>query len=231
MLRVGTDCSGIEAPIQALKKLGIPYEHTFCSDIDKHVIQTIQKNYSPKKIFGDITTRDINDVPDIDLYVAGFPCQPFSTAGEMKGFDDKRGNVFWSCIEVIKEKQPKYFILENVKGLLSHDKENKKDRYGRTWNIIWNELKKLEEPYGYSIVWSILNTRDYGLPQNRERLFIVGTKSSFKWSDKLEMDNIIDYIDNEDTIQTAHTALETTHTTLQTKYDDLRARVIALENV
>ncbi len=160
-LRVGTDCSGIEAPIQALRQLYIPFKHVFSSDIDKYCIQSIKANYDPEIIFGDkdgpypegdITKRNIQDVPDIDLYVCGFPCQPFSMAGERQGFKDKRGNVFWSCLEVIERKQPKYFILENVKGLLSHNKENKKDKYGNTFKVIWKELLELEK-YGYKVQW------------------------------------------------------------------------------
>ena len=127
-LRVGTDCSGIEAPIQALMQMNIPFKHVFSSDIDKYCIKSIKANYEPEIIFGDkdgsfpegdITKRNIDNVPDIDLYVCGFPCQPFSMAGERKGFEDRRGNVFFSCLEVIEKKQPKYFILENVKGLKS----------------------------------------------------------------------------------------------------------------
>ena len=123
-LRIGTDCSGIEAPIQALRQLGIPHRHVWSSDIDKFCIQSIKSNYDPERLYGDpngpypdgdITKRDHSTLPDIDLYVCGFPCQPFSIAGDRKGFEDKRGNVFWSCLDVIKVKQPKYFILENVK--------------------------------------------------------------------------------------------------------------------
>lgn len=93
ILRVGTDCSGIEAPIQALMQMNIPFKHVFSSDIDKYCIQSIKANYNPEIIFGDkdgsfkegdITKRDINNVPDIDLYVCGFPCQPFSITGEKK---------------------------------------------------------------------------------------------------------------------------------------------------
>ena len=206
-LRIGTDCSGIEAPIQALRQLGIPHRHVWSSDIDKFCIQSIKSNYDPERLYGDpngpypdgdITKRDHSTLPDIDLYVCGFPCQPFSIAGDRKGFEDKRGNVFWSCLDVIKVKQPKYFILENVKGLLSHDKENKKDKYGRTWSIIWNEIQGLEE-FGYDVKWKVMNTRDYGIPQNRERIFIVGLKGKdFKWPEKIELDDIHDYIDFQD---------------------------------
>ena len=104
---------------------------------------------------GDITKRDIKDVPDIDLYICGFPCQSFSMAGNRDGFDGKTGNVFFGCLEVIKEKHPKIFILENVKGLLSHDKK-------KTFKTVLDELEKIEE---YSIVWKLLNTKDYGIPQ------------------------------------------------------------------
>jgi DNA (cytosine-5)-methyltransferase 1 len=201
MLRVGTDCSGIEAPIEALRQLNIPYEHVFSSEIDKYCIKSIKANYTPKIIFGDpdgpfkngdIRERNIKDVPDIDLYVCGFPCQPFSQAGERKGLNDKRGNVFFSCLEVIKIKQPKYFILENVKGLKTHDK-------GNTWKIIWDELLKLKD-YGYNVDWKILNTRDYGIPQNRERIFIIGNKENeVIWPVKTEMDKLENYIDWNDT--------------------------------
>ena len=88
---------------------------------------------------GDIRNRDNTNLPDIDLYVCGFPCQPFSNAGKGKGLEDKRGNVFFSCLDVIKTKKPKYFILENVKGILGNNKLDKKDKYGNTWNIIWGK--------------------------------------------------------------------------------------------
>ena len=200
ILRVGTDCSGIEAPIQALMQLNIPFKHVFCSDIDKFVIQSIKANYKPEIIFGDkdglfkdgdITKRNIDDVPDIDLYIAGFPCQPFSSAGDRRGLNDPRGTVFYSCLKVIETKQPKYFILENVKGLMTHDK-------GNTWNIMCNLLKELER-FGYIVKWKILNTKDYGIPQNRERIYIVGCKDkNFEWPEKKEMDDLKNYVDEED---------------------------------
>ena len=184
ILRVGTDCSGIEAPIQALLQIGVKFKHVFSSDIDKFCIQSIKANYNPKIIFGDITKRNIKDVPDIDLYVCGFPCQSFSILGKQRGFDDIRGNIFFSCIHLIKKKKPKYFILENVKGLFTHNK-------GNTWFVIQNELKELEK-YGYYIKYKILNTKDYGIPQNRERIYIVGVKDEnyFEWPLKLKMNNL-----------------------------------------
>uniref|UniRef100_A0A6C0LX68 DNA (cytosine-5-)-methyltransferase n=1 Tax=viral metagenome TaxID=1070528 RepID=A0A6C0LX68_9ZZZZ len=200
-IKVGTDCSGIEAPIQALKQLGIQYNHVFSSEIDKYAVQSIKANYHPKTIFGDITNRNNDDLEDIDLYVAGFPCQPFSTAGVRKGFDDKKGNIFWSCVDVIKKKRPKWFILENVKGLLHHDKKKKSDKNGRTWNVIWETLKLLNKD-GYTVKWKLLNTKDYGVPQSRERVFIVGKlNGDFDWPPESPMDNIINYVDHTNKIR------------------------------
>lgn len=201
LLHIGTDCSGIEAPIQALIQLNIQHKHMFSSEIDKFCIQSIKANYNPMIIFGDkdgpypegdITKRNLSDIPDIDLYVCGFPCQPFSMAGKRGGFDDNRGNVFFSCIDVIEHKQPTYFILENVKGILSHDK-------GNTWKIILNELEKLKK-YNYNIYYKVLNTKDYGIPQNRERVFIIGTKYDFEWPEKQPMEKLENYIDYNDNI-------------------------------
>ena len=193
LVRIGTDCSGIEAPIQALKKLGISHKHMFSSDIDKYVIQSIKANYKPEIIFGDITNRNIKEVPNIDIYVCGFPCQSFSLAGQRKGFDDERGIIFFSCLEVIFKKEPKIFILENVKGLINHDK-------GKTFKIIIDELTSLEN---YTVYWELLNTKDYGIPQNRERLFIIGIRidvqtEPFVFPKKKIMKSLLSYIDESD---------------------------------
>ena len=200
VLRVGTDCSGIEAPIQALKKSKIPFKHVFSSDTNKHVIESIKANYNPEIIFGDstgpfpngdITERNLKDIPNIDLYICGFPCQTFSSAGSRKGFDDIRGIVFFSCLKVIKKKQPKYFILENVKGLLTHDK-------GNTFELMVDELKKLKR-HGYCITWSVLNTKDYGIPQNRERVWIVGVKGEeFNFPKERKMPSLKKFVDWKD---------------------------------
>jgi DNA (cytosine-5)-methyltransferase 1 len=190
ILRIGTDCSGIEAPIQALIGMNIPFRHVFASDIDSSCITSIKANYTPEILFGDpegpytngdITSRDISLVPPIDLYVCGFPCQPFSVAGKREGFNDTkgRGNVFWSCLDVIRSRKPKYFLLENVTGLLNHDK-------GNTWAVINKELSKLKN---YTISMSIINTKDYGIPHSRPRLYIVGIKGKhvFTWPSKIDL--------------------------------------------
>ena len=164
MIRVGTDCSGIEAPIQALMNLGIPFQHIFSCDADPYCQQSIDANYEPKIRFTDITNRDISLVPDIDLYICGFPCQYFSSAGKRNGIDEPRGQIVLHCLEVIKKKKPSYFILENVKGLITIDK-------GSVFEWILHSLQKIGY---YDLDYDILDTKEFGIPQHRERLFIVG---------------------------------------------------------
>lgn len=212
-LRIGTDCSGIEAPIQALQQLNIPYKHIWSSDTDKYCIQSIKANYNAEIIYGDdkgkypngnVLQRNNHSLPDIDLYVCGFPCQPFSHAGKRLGLQDVRGTVFYTCLDVIKIKKPTYFILENVKGILSNDKINRNDKYGQTWIKIWQEIEKLCD-IGYYVDWKIINTKDYGIPQNRERVYIIGTlQGSYKWPEKSKMDDIKNYVDWNDTIKSKH---------------------------
>lgn len=185
VLRIGTDCSGIEAPIQALKKLKIKFSHEWSCEIDPYARESIRANYKPKILFKDITQK--RKLPDIDLYVAGFPCQTFSNAGKREGFNDPRGTIFFHCYNVIQKKRPKYFLLENVKGLVSHDQ-------GRTFNVIKNHLGKFRN---YDIHYKVLNTRHYGIPQNRERLFIVGVPKGqpFEWPKPVKCKDIVTYID------------------------------------
>lgn len=168
VLKVGTDCSGIEAPIQALKNLKIPFRHVFSCEKDKFARMSIEANYKPEIIYEDITTRNHKELPDIDLYVCGFPCQSFSLAGKQKGMDDPRGLIMNHCIEVIKQKQPKIFVLENVKNF-------KHIHQGAPFKYL---MKKLEEIGIYNIYHDIYNTKDYGIPQNRERIYIMGILKS-----------------------------------------------------
>ena len=181
-MKVGTDFSGIGAPEMALKYLGIDHESIFACEIDKYARQSFKQLHKPKTFYNDITTRNHKEVEQLDLYVAGFPCQAFSMAGHRKGFDEARGTLFFNVAEFIQINQPKVFVLENVKGLLSHDS-------GKTFQTIVDILSNgggtkngqisldvFEDGVGYHIYWQVLNTRNYGIPQNRERIFIVGFK-------------------------------------------------------
>jgi DNA (cytosine-5)-methyltransferase 1 len=196
-IRVGTDCSGMEAPIVALQQLKIPFIHEFSSEIDKHCISTIRTNFNPMILFGDITVRTIRNVPDIDLYVCGFPCQPFSVAGKRIGERDPRGTVFYECLRVIRHKKPVMFVLENVRGLLSIDG-------GETFRTILRELEKLRV---YNVYWKVLNTADYGIPQSRKRVFIVGIRKDhhhkeFRWPKPVACRSLEEFVDREDNTKT-----------------------------
>lgn len=115
---------------------------------------------------GDITKVDAKDIPDFDILTGGFPCQPFSQAGFKKGFEDTRGTLFFDIARIIKEKQPKAFFIENVRGLLKHDG-------GKTFEVIKNVIEK---ELGYSLFFQIIKASDYGVPQHRPRLYMVGFK-------------------------------------------------------
>jgi len=171
-VKIGTDCSGIEAPIVALNLLGIKYSHEFSCDNNKYAKETIMANYKPNIFYDNIFGRNHNKLPDIDLYCCGFPCQSFSTAGKREGFDNpnKEGIIFFECLKVIKAKEPKYFILENVKGLLRHDK-------GQTFKIILQLLNKLKK---YNIYYKVLRTSAYNIPQRRDRIYLIGIKKSIQ---------------------------------------------------
>jgi DNA (cytosine-5)-methyltransferase 1 len=143
----------------------------FASEIDSHCQNVYEKNFGMKPS-GDITKINTDDIPDFDILCAGFPCQPFSYAGKLEGFDDKtRGTLFFEILRIIKAKHPKMFLLENVKGLKSH-------QHGRTLEIIINSL----EEAGYTVYCDILNSHDFGVPQKRERWYCVGFDKDISFS-------------------------------------------------
>ena len=143
-------------------------ECVMSSEWDKFAVQTYSSNYPNETIRGDITEINENDVPNHNILLAGFPCQPFSQAGLKKGFDDTRGTLFFDILRVLKKKKPDVLFLENVKRLKSHDK-------GKTLKVIKSSLKEI----GYhNLHIDILKARDFGLPQNRERIFIIGFKDN-----------------------------------------------------
>jgi DNA (cytosine-5)-methyltransferase 1 len=175
MITIGTDCSGIEAPIEALKQLGIPFQHKWACEIDKYARQSILANYQPETMYDDITKRDHSQLPDVDLYVCGFPCQSFSLMGRKLGMLDPRGNIMNHCIEVIKHKQPPIFILENVKNFCTIEN-------GKPFQYLIDTLSNLsvDNQQLYSIYWNIYNTKDYGIPQDRKRVYIVGIQQNIQ---------------------------------------------------
>lgn len=132
------------------------------SEIDRYAVQIYKKHFDHPN-YGDITKIVPSELPDFDLLCGGFPCQAFSIAGKRLGFADTRGTLFFDIARILKEKQPRLVFLENVKGLLSHDG-------GRTFTTIISTLDEL----GYDVQWQVLNSKDFGVPQNRERVFIVG---------------------------------------------------------
>ncbi len=153
-------CAGIGGFRQALENLGC--ECVGWSEIDKYAIKLYSAWYNDNCNFGDVTKIETETLPDFDLLVGGFPCQAFSIAGKRMGFDDTRGTIFFDFARIMKAKKPKFAIFENVKGLLNHDG-------GKTYETILQTLNEL----GYDAQWGILNTKFHGLPQNRERVYIV----------------------------------------------------------
>ena len=153
---------GIRIPFQELKG-----ECVFSSEWDKFSQKTYQANFGETPA-GDITKIDSSEIPDFDVLLGGFPCQPFSQAGLHKGFDDTRGTLFFEIERIISEKRPKAFLLENVKQLKGHDK-------GRTLRVIIQHLKTLN----YTVDVKIIRASDYGVPQIRERIYIVGFDKLF----------------------------------------------------
>lgn len=135
------------------------------SEIDKYAIQIYKKHFKGHKNYGDATGIDTEELPDFDFLVGGFPCQAFSIAGKRGGFQDTRGTLFFEIARILADKRPRYFLLENVKGLLSHES-------GKTFQTILKVLTDL----GYLLQWEVLNSKNFGVPQNRERVFIFGAR-------------------------------------------------------
>jgi DNA (cytosine-5)-methyltransferase 1 len=165
MITVATDCSGIEAPLQALIQLKIPYKQLWSCEIDHFARESAAANYpKPAEVYNDIITRDHSVLPHVDLYVCGFPCQSFSSAGKRLGTADPRASVINAMLSTIENSRPKILILENVTGFKSI--ENGKP---------YSELIKILEK-NYFIDASVYNTKDFGLPQNRKRIYFVGIR-------------------------------------------------------
>ena len=180
MIKVGSDFSGVGAFNQALNRLGIDYSEVYACDMDKHARQTFIHNYGQPEYYPkDVYEREIPK-ESLDIYMTSPPCQTFSLAGNRKGKEDERGILFFNSLEFIKINKPRYFIFENVKGLLSDDN-------GKTFSEWVNMLGgksvngnpvlfPYEDSVPYHLYWKVLNAKNYGVPQNRERVFLIGVR-------------------------------------------------------
>lgn len=189
---------------QACQERGIETECVLTSEIKPYAIQTLKHNHHHVNFVGDIFQVKNEDIPPFDFLFGGFPCQPFSASGKRNGFADTRGTLFFEIERIIKHHQPKGFILENVEGLVKHDLENKHDEIGRTLKTI---LDKLENELDYQVSWKVLDSLNFGVPQSRKRVFIVGTKN-----EKVSLDNF------EPTYKVLKDILESGKPTLNTDF-------------
>lgn len=180
MIEVGSDFSGVGAFDQALIRLKIPYKTVYSCDMDKYARKTFIHNYGEPKYYPEnVYDRKIPE-NSLDIYMTSPPCQAFSLAGKRKGEDDDRGVLFYNSHEFIQKNKPRYFIFENVKGLLSDDGGKTFERWcqylgGKSINGNYN-LFPLKEAAPYHIYYKVLNAKNYGVPQNRERIFIIGIR-------------------------------------------------------
>ncbi len=165
---------------KAAHAMGFTSECVFTSEIKNYATEVYSKYFKDHNIKGDITQIKTSEIPNFDCLLAGFPCQPFSYSGKREGFMDTRGTLFFEIERILKEKKPSIFLLENVEGLVNHDKENYNDKTGRTFKVIVNTLESL----GYKVSWQVLNAVDFGVPQERKRIYIAGSLKK-----KIEINN------------------------------------------
>jgi DNA (cytosine-5)-methyltransferase 1 len=180
-IKVGSQFSGVGAFEQALDRLNIEYDNVYAADWDKYARQTYLLNYKePKFYVKDVYDTPMDEIPQLDIAMFSPPCQAFSLAGKRKGEEDDRGVLFYNSHEFITKNKPRYFIFENVKGLLSDDGGKTFQRWidflgGKSVNgnpVIF----PLEEATPYHVYYQVLNAKNYGIPQNRERIFIIGVR-------------------------------------------------------
>lgn len=158
----------------------------FVSEWDKKAVETYKANFDDIiDVAGDITEVNENDIPEHDILLAGFPCQAFSLAGHKKGFEDARGTLFFDVARIIKRHNPKVVFCENVKNLVNHDR-------GRTFKVI----KEILEELGYVVFYKVLNSKNFGVPQNRERIYIVAFQkdiapNTFEFPEKTDDTKVI----------------------------------------
>ncbi len=208
-------CAGIGAGRLGLQNLGM--ECVAFSEIDKNAEKTYRLLFGEsEKNYGDLTKIKIDELPDFDVMIAGFPCQTFSVIGQRKGMSDARGQIIYSLINILKGKNVKYFILENVKGLTNHDG-------GNSLKVI---LKELDDA-GYKVEYRVLNSLDYGVPQHRERIYFIGIrkdlyKQGYTFPKPVKTPDIRNYLidDVELTLDEKHKTFDTFKKYLNNKYNN-----------
>ena len=191
MLRVFEAFAGYGSQSIALRNLGIEYEVVAISEIDKYAIKAYEAIHGQTNNLGDIGKIDPSDIPDHDLFTYSFPCQDLSVAGKQAGLGKgTRSGLLYECEKIIEAKKPKYLLLENVKNLV-----------GKKFKPQFDEWLQYLEGLGYTNYWKVLNAKDYGVPQNRERVFVVsilGDHKPYKFADKMPLDKCIaDILEDE----------------------------------
>lgn len=202
---------------KAFNDAGMETECVMTSEIKPHAVKTLKHNFGHEFLAGDIFEIRNEFIPDFDFLLGGFPCQPFSAGGKRQGFLDTRGTLFFEIERILRGKRPYGFILENVEGLVKHDLENKNDEIGRTLKTI---LHKLEYELGYKTTWKVFDSLEFGLPQSRKRIFIVGTK-----------DEKIDLKGNEPRFKALESILERDLPTLNSDFIDKLLSHFSIEDL
>ncbi len=194
----------------AFNRCGFQTECVMTSEIKPHACKVLAANHPNEEIKGDITKIDTKDIPDFDFLLGGFPCQAFSYVGKRLGFQDTRGTLFFEVERILKEKRPYGFILENVEGLVTHNREDASKPIGKTLEVIIGNLEAL----GYQINWRVLNSKNFGVAQERKRIYIIGTRN-----EKISLENfethrakLIDILETgQPTVDTPFTRLLMSH--------------------
>ena len=195
-ITVGTECSGLDSIMVAMDSLGLAghCRVAFCCEKDQTARRFLRAVRQPEQMYDDITTRPVNAMPSCDLYAVGFPCQPWSSQGLNEGKEDKlgRGVIFDHMLEYIQRKKPRTFLLENVKGLISKIH----------LPAFSQMLDALRCDGAYLVSWQLLNTANHGIPQNRERVYIVGVLASlvpsdydFQWPSPTECKPLVQFLE------------------------------------
>lgn len=206
MIKVGSDFSGVGAFNQALIRLGVQYKEVFACDMDKYARQTFIHNYGEPEYYPtNVYDREI-PLESLDIYMTSPPCQAFSLAGKRLGKDDKRGVLFFNSHEFIQVNKPRFFIFENVKGLLSDDGGKTFQEWcnmlgGKSVNGL-PVLFPYDDAVPYHLYWQVLNAKKHGVPQNRERVFLIGIRddadNSFQFPREEHLTKRLkDVLDNE----------------------------------